>query len=102
MSATIKATSVGLIINDEYSLNDHLEIFNLLDLEPDFAPRLKQAITQKFEEVCIDLATNFNQGFGSPRPDLVMAYVHQMQLCTTVLHTLYPQYRRSIDEARDA
>ncbi|NBP57665.1 hypothetical protein EBU71_14245 [bacterium] len=102
MSATIKTTSVGLIINDEYTLNDHLEMFSLLDSEPDFAPRLKYAITQKFEELCTDLISGFNEGTGYARPDLVMAYVHQMQLCTTVLQNLYPQYRRSVDEARNA
>lgn len=102
MPANIKATSMGLLINEEYTLGDHMEMYNILDEEQDFAARLKWAISEKFMELCQAQVDSFNTASGVGRPDLVVAYIHQMQLCTTLLVTLYPQYRRAIEDARNA
>lgn len=102
MPATIKATSMGLLINDELTLNDHVQLFDILDEESDFGSRLKLAIVEKFLELCQAQVDHFNTTTGSGRPDLVVAYIHQMQLCNTLLVTAYPQYRRSIEEAQNS
>lgn len=93
---------MGLLINDDLTLNDHVQLFDILDDETDFGSRLKFAITEKFMELCQGQVDHFNTSSGVGRPDLVIAYIHQMQLCTTLLVTAYPQYRRSIEEAQNS
>lgn len=98
MASTITTTSIGILINGELTLADHVALYDILDEEPDFGARLKYAIQEKFKQITDDHIEMFNTG-GGFRPDLVMAYIHQMQLCTQLLSNLYPAYRSAVAAA---
>jgi len=101
MAATIITTSMGVLINGTLTLGDHHELFEILDAEEDFAARLKQAISEKFVSLCADHAEAFVLS-GGGRADFVMAYLHQMTMCTTLLGALYPQYLHQISIAENS
>jgi len=92
---------MGVLINGTLTLGDHHELFEILDAEENFAARLKQAINEKFESLCADHAEAFVLS-GGGRADLVMAYLHQMTMCTTLLAVLYPQYLHQISLAENS
>lgn len=100
MPATIATTSIGVLVNGEHTLADVNDLFDILDEEKDFGSRLKLAIVQRFNEICAEHVEMFNQGVGL-RPDLVMTYIHQMQLCAQLLQNLYPQYLQAIRQAQE-
>jgi len=92
---------MGVLINGTLTLGDHHELFEILDAEEDFAARLKQAIKEKFESLCADHTEAFVLS-GTGRADLVMAYLHQMTMCSTLLVALYPQYLAQIAAAENS
>lgn len=92
---------MGILINGNLTLGDHHELFEILDAEEDFAARLKQAINEKFESLCADHVEAFNLT-GNGRADLIMAYLHQMTMCTTLLNSMYPQYLAQVAAAENS
>jgi len=101
MPAQIATTSMGVLINGTLTLGDHHELFDILDDESAFGDRLKQAIVAKFETLCADHAESFRLT-GGGRSDLIMAYLHQMTMCTTLLNVLYPQYLTQVQAAQNS
>lgn len=98
MSATITLTSLGVLVNQQLTLADFHELYDILDAEPDFAGRLSEAIAGKFESLCEEHAEAFRLT-GGGRADLVMAYLNQMNMCTTLLTVMYPNYRKQVEAA---
>lgn len=101
MAASITTTSMGVLVNGTLTLGDHHELFEILDSEQNFADRLKSAIQQKFVELCSEHSEAFMLT-GGGRADLVMAYLHQMTMCTQLLGHLYPQYLAAINSAQNS
>jgi predicted AlkP superfamily pyrophosphatase or phosphodiesterase len=101
MPAQITATSLGVLVNGQYTLADVNDMFDILDEESDFGERVKSAIADKFQQITTDHLDAFlASSNGVLRPDVIMIYINQMQMANVLLGTLYPQYLAAVQQAQ--
>lgn len=103
MAYTIITSTQGISLQDGskvITLSDLYDMFDALDADWGLANNMKMAIMEQYVLATQEVLDSF-QEVSVWNPEKVMAYIHAMRQWNDIVLREYPQYRASVEAAKE-